>query len=168
MADIAEASLTGSERGAVERLISTLRAELGDELIAVWLFGSRARGEPRRAESDIDLVVVTRRGERGQRLLGRIAVDAELAADEGGIDLMPHAVDPEHLEDRRQIRSFFMQELDRDKVVLYEKTRARAPRSSWPRLASAWQRRATPSPLVIRRRGSRRPTTRCSTRRARR
>ncbi|MGH2988561.1 MAG: nucleotidyltransferase domain-containing protein [Solirubrobacterales bacterium] len=47
MATLTEASLTDVERRTLGRLVELLKAELGTELRAVWLFGSRARGEPR-------------------------------------------------------------------------------------------------------------------------
>lgn len=77
MASLADASLTAEERRVVERLVELLREEFGPDLHAVWLYGSRARGEP------------------------------------------PYVFDPEWVTARRAIDSFFMREVDRDKVVLF-------------------------------------------------
>ena len=55
--------LSEAERSSLERFAATLVDELGDELEALWLFGSSARGDrwpdglPMR--SDLDLHVVT-------------------------------------------------------------------------------------------------------------
>jgi len=58
MASIAaSAALTVPEHRALDRLVASLERELGDHLHAVWLYGSRARGEWRE-ESDIDVLVI--------------------------------------------------------------------------------------------------------------
>lgn len=118
MQEIAEATLSAREREAVEFFVESLRRELGDELIAVWLYGSRARGETPHPESDIDLMVITRGGNRDLRRVTRIATRVELSVP-GRVDLAAHVWDPKHLEQRRSIESFFVQEVDRDKIVLY-------------------------------------------------
>lgn len=46
MSKLAEASLSNGERALLERFADELQARLGSDLHAVWLFGSRARGEP--------------------------------------------------------------------------------------------------------------------------
>jgi predicted nucleotidyltransferase len=61
MQDLARTSLTLVERRAVERFVELLQADYGAGLRSVWLYGSRARGEPRRVESDVDLLVVADR-----------------------------------------------------------------------------------------------------------
>lgn len=81
MPSLAAASLHARERRVLERFVELLRSELGDNLEAVWLFGSRARGEPLRDDSDVDLLVITRDGRakdlaRVTRILSR-AADAE-------------------------------------------------------------------------------------------
>ena len=59
-----EAQLTETERRVVKHLLALLEQELGDQLLAVWLYGSRARGEADLEEthhdrrSDVDLMVV--------------------------------------------------------------------------------------------------------------
>jgi len=56
--------LSGLERDCLERYVVLLSARLADELEAIWLFGSAARGDAwwpaMRIRSDIDVVVVTR------------------------------------------------------------------------------------------------------------
>ena len=49
------AALNGREWSMVERIVARLREELGAELLAVWLYGSRARGEADPNETDPDL-----------------------------------------------------------------------------------------------------------------
>ena len=47
-------------RALADRAVAEYRMAIGDDLVAVALFGSVARGQPR-ADSDLDLYVVTRR-----------------------------------------------------------------------------------------------------------
>jgi hypothetical protein len=47
-------------RALADRVVAEYRSALGDDLVAIALFGSVARGQPR-PDSDLDLYVVTRR-----------------------------------------------------------------------------------------------------------
>ncbi|MGO9321451.1 MAG: nucleotidyltransferase domain-containing protein [Solirubrobacteraceae bacterium] len=58
MTALAETSLSADERALVEQFVEELRARLDGRLHAVWLFGSRARGERPSAESDVDVLVL--------------------------------------------------------------------------------------------------------------
>jgi predicted nucleotidyltransferase len=117
---LAPASLTHAERRVVERLVDLLRDELGGDLHAIWLFGSRARGEAPHAESDIDLMLIAD-GSSWQTGLTAIELAHEIAPAEGVSPVWySFAVrTPEWLRGRREIRSFFIAEVDRDKIVLY-------------------------------------------------
>jgi uncharacterized protein len=109
--------LSDEERAVLERWIERLRGELDVE--AVWLFGSRARGDAGEA-SDIDLLVLTRGEPEHDRERAWALVD-EVARERGADPAVyvPHTWDRAWLENRREIGSFFTQELDRDKVVLF-------------------------------------------------
>ena len=115
------ASLTQVERRVVERLVELLRDELGSDLHAIWLYGSRARGETPHAESDVDLMVIA---DGGDRRYGMKSIELlNEVADAEGVSPAWYSVflgDPEWLQGRREIRSFFIQEVDRDKIALYE------------------------------------------------
>jgi predicted nucleotidyltransferase len=123
---LADAALTDRERRVLTRFLARLREELGDDLRAVWLYGSRARGDAVLEESDpdrksdVDLLVIA---EGGHERHGRRALDlAFAAAEREGDSPVWYSVivfDPERLRDRRAIRAFFIQEVDRDKVVLH-------------------------------------------------
>lgn len=118
MAVLVDAALDRREHELLDRLVSTLRREYGGDLDAVWLYGSRARGERTDDESDIDLLVVTR-SERSDK-----ALIPALWRVLDGLGNPPIIVDPRQrsrawVEDRRAIDSFFLRELDRDKIVLY-------------------------------------------------
>jgi predicted nucleotidyltransferase len=119
---LADASMTENERRVVERLIELMRERFGRRLRSVWLYGSRARGEPPHAESDIDLLAIADAGEEDDVLAAFRLVDQ--AVEELRLPypiLSVKVYDPEWLEGRRRIGSFFIGEVDRDKIVLYEK-----------------------------------------------
>ena len=121
MTALAETSLSNDERSLVERFVVQLRARLDEHLHAVWLFGSRARGEQPSAESDVDVLVLMDDASWDGRMLVRTMLDD--AARELNLDALTwsfsiHVHTPEWLSQRREIQSFFIAEVDRDKVVL--------------------------------------------------
>ncbi len=112
------AQLSVSERRTVERFASRLDDVLGDDLRALWLYGSRARGTAH-PESDIDLLVIAEGGRDSHgRTVGDIGEQAALAEGESPFNFSVHVHDPGWLQERREIESFFIQEVDRDKIVL--------------------------------------------------
>jgi predicted nucleotidyltransferase len=119
------AALNDRERRVIERLLPALRAELGEDLLAVWLFGSRARGEADPTEtdpdrrSDIDLMVIAEGGKARHREKVHELVYG-ISVQEGDTPAWYSVIveDPGWLRGRRQIRSFFVGEIDRDKIVL--------------------------------------------------
>jgi predicted nucleotidyltransferase len=121
MASTVPARLSEGERKLLERYANTLAAELGESLRAVWLFGSRARGEETDAESDVDVLVLVDDDswdskERIRRLLHDVA--NQLALDDVAWSFSVHIHTPDWLRQRREIRSFVIDEVDRDKVVV--------------------------------------------------
>ena len=126
MSSLAATSLSSDERALLERFAGLLQARLGQGLHAVWLFGSRARGEtPAHEDSDVDvLVLVDDDSWEGKRLVHRAFDDAaqELGLVRVGIGFSVHIHNPEWLRGRRAIRSFFIAEVDRDKVVVASAT----------------------------------------------
>ncbi|HEX6456691.1 MAG TPA: nucleotidyltransferase domain-containing protein [Solirubrobacterales bacterium] len=112
------AQLTEGERRTIERFVSRLGTELGDDLRGLWLYGSRARGTAH-PESDVDLLVIAEGGrDRYGRIAGDLSEAAALAEGESPFNYSVHVHDPEWLKERREIESFFIQEVDRDKIVL--------------------------------------------------
>jgi predicted nucleotidyltransferase len=116
---LAVAALSSVERRTVERFVTALESELGEDLRAVWLYGSRARGEPAHPDSDVDLLVIAEGGhKRHSRKAMDLSAQAAYAEDESPFTFSVHVHDPEWLRDRREIDSFFIAEVDRDKLVL--------------------------------------------------
>jgi predicted nucleotidyltransferase len=116
---LAGAVLSDAERRTVQRFVPMLRAELGDDLRAVWLYGSRARGERPHPESDVDLMVIAAGDcERNRDAALGLSAQAAEAEGESPFTYSVHTYTPEWLRGRREIESFFIQEVDRDKIVL--------------------------------------------------
>jgi predicted nucleotidyltransferase len=121
MTTLAQTSLADDERVLIERFVEDLHERLGERLHAVWLFGSRARGERPRPESDVDILVLVDDATWDGRMMVRAMLDE--AARELQLDALPwsfsiHVHTPAWLKERREIGSFFAAELDHDKVVL--------------------------------------------------
>jgi predicted nucleotidyltransferase len=121
MTTLAQTSLRADERALIERFVEKLRGCLEDELHGVWLFGSRARGEQPSEDSDVDVLVLVDDASWDGRMLVRKTLDA--SARELGLQALPwsfsvHVHTPAWLAERREIKSFFIAELDRDKVLL--------------------------------------------------
>jgi predicted nucleotidyltransferase len=70
-------SLSPTERRVLEQFVRLLEAELGADLRALWLYGSRARGEQPGPDSDVDLLVIsTRRGSQDDLRVVELLMDA--------------------------------------------------------------------------------------------
>ena len=113
--------LSEGERVLLDRYSEELTASLGSGLWAVWLFGSRARGEDTGEYSDVDLLVLVDddawdRKVEIRTLLHRTA--REVGLEDAAWSFSVHVHTPEWLRERREIRSFFINEVDRDKVVI--------------------------------------------------
>ncbi len=118
MATLAETSLTEPERQAVDEFVRALERGLGPGLRSVWLYGSAARGAERGEDSDVDLMVITADDPPDDLLIHQLSTRVSIAGG-GVVSLAPQAWSERRLHERREIGSFFAQELDRDKVVLH-------------------------------------------------
>lgn len=101
----------------IARLVPALEAGL--DAHAVWLYGSRARGETPGPDSDVDLLIIAPGGSwenltHAYHLLHQIADDERVNPMRFALQVF----DEDWLAGRRAIDSFFMQEVDRDKIVL--------------------------------------------------
>jgi len=124
---LAPAALNETERRALARIVAQLEEELGEDLLAVWLYGSRARGEADPSEtdpdrrSDIDMIAILDPGRDVgpfHRGFTSKLIDAVVAEGDSPPYYSLQMIDADYLRDRRRIRSFFFQEVDRDKIVL--------------------------------------------------
>jgi predicted nucleotidyltransferase len=125
---LGEAALARSERRVIERLLGRMQQKLGEDLRAVWLYGSRARGEadPNETDpdrrSDVDLLGIVDPSsdarEAGWWALPMVEEEADAVGD-SPVYYSLRIFDTNWLRERRAIHSFFVQEVDRDKIVLY-------------------------------------------------
>jgi predicted nucleotidyltransferase len=118
---LADAALTGQERALLERFSDTLAERLGPALHAVWLFGSRARGEAPGPDSDIDVLVLADDATWDGKLAVHFVLEdaaRQLGLEDLAWSFSLHVDTPAWLAYRRAINSFFIAEVDRDKVVI--------------------------------------------------
>jgi type I restriction enzyme, R subunit len=116
---LADTSLTEVERATVARFVERVHESLGDELGAIWLYGSKARGDATE-ESDVDLMVLACGGrERHREVVASIARELEKLDGDERIVLSAAVQDRDWLAERREIEDFFVRDLDRDKIVLF-------------------------------------------------
>lgn len=120
MTTLAAAALDPAERRTLDRLVESLQGEFGDKLDAVWLYGSRARGD-RHEESDVDLLVFISDPDTNRQRVWDLMFDAAKAEGARGPYFIIHVHDLEWLAERREVEDFFIQEVDRDKIVLFGK-----------------------------------------------
>jgi len=125
---LSTAALNETERRAVARIVAELEGELEDDLLAVWLYGSRARGEAdpdeshydRRSDIDIIVIVASRRDAAATGWELRPRWEALVAAEgDSPVFYSLRFYDAEFLRERRAIRDFFFQEVDRDSLILH-------------------------------------------------
>ncbi len=103
----------------MQRFVALMDEALGEDLRALWLYGSRARGETPHPDSDVDLLVISAGDrDRDHRLAMDLSEEVALAENESPFTYSVHLYGPEWLRERREIESFFLQEVDRDKIVL--------------------------------------------------
>ncbi|MGA7704762.1 MAG: nucleotidyltransferase domain-containing protein [Solirubrobacteraceae bacterium] len=120
MVSLAGTSLNPQERALLGRFADDLRAQDENPLRAVWLFGSRARGEVPSEDSDVDVLVLV--DDDSWDAKSRIHDTLQTSARALGLQPLTwsfsvHIHTPQWLERRREIRSFFVAEVDRDKVA---------------------------------------------------
>lgn len=122
MPTLADAALTDDERVLLEHFARELDSRFGGAMHAVWLFGSRARGEASHGEdSDIDVLVLAEDATWDGKLGVREALEdtaRELGLEALAWSFSVHVNTPAWLAERRTLRSFFLAEVDRDKVVI--------------------------------------------------
>lgn len=104
----------------LEHFAGELRSQSANPLHAVWLFGSRARGENPSEDSDVDVLVLV----QDDSWEAKEHIHDILQATARGLSLQSltwsfsiHIHTPRWLAQRREIRSFFIAEVDRDKVA---------------------------------------------------
>ena len=119
---LSKATLEPAERRTVARFIELVEERLGERLISAWLYGSRARGEQPHDESDVDVMLVTGAGRADRDLVYELLFEAAEVEGTNPASYSVQVVDPEWVEDRRRGESFFIREVDHDKLILAGKS----------------------------------------------
>lgn len=103
------------EQAALSECVSRLRQALGKQLIGVWLFGSKARGDfgP---DSDIDLLIVI--PELDWFLWDEIRLTAARVSLEYDVLLNTHILDQSRWRAQMHYRDTLWREVQRDGVSL--------------------------------------------------
>lgn len=120
MGALDDTSLRPLERQVVERLGESLRLHFGERFVGLWLYGSSARGEQRGEHSDVDLMVIVDgdAGYRDQKAAHELAWDLAMELDAQPFAFSVRVRDRGWLDGRRAIDAFFIQEIDRDRIVV--------------------------------------------------
>lgn len=109
--------LQSNEREAVVEVAEALSQSLGDNLITLYLFGSKARGDSR-PESDIDLLIIVRQLDADSRWLVRAtAADCSLQHD---VLFNTHIYEKERWDYLAHYQDTLWRELQRDGVPLHD------------------------------------------------
>jgi predicted nucleotidyltransferase len=123
MNQLSQARLSVDERALLERFALELHSQQNGTSHAVWLFGSRARKEETDESSDVDVLVLAEDASWENKM--RIHAALRTAARALGLETLTwsfsiHVNTPTWLEQRRRVHSFFIAEVDRDKIPLSE------------------------------------------------
>jgi predicted nucleotidyltransferase len=109
-------TLTKREKEALRAFIEGVRQSLGENLVKVILFGSKARGESKRG-SDIDLlVIVQKRNIPTEKKVIEQVVETELHYNIYRLSPMIYSV--EDYEERRKMEAPFISEIETSGVTL--------------------------------------------------
>jgi predicted nucleotidyltransferase len=107
--------LSAHESAAASEYVSHLHHDLGHELIGLWLFGSRARGESS-PDSDIDLLVVLTTVQPEVRWhIWELGSDISLEYD---VLLNVHIIDAIRWDQEHRYRGTLWREIERDGILL--------------------------------------------------
>ena len=107
--------LTQPEEEGLARFKSALQSLLGDNLLSLHLFGSRARGEGTE-ESDLDVLVLVKKKDRA---LCRRIVEESLEVDlKYGTNLAPTILTAEEYRQNREYGTPFYRNVEREGVPL--------------------------------------------------
>lgn len=108
-------SLTEREERAVRAFVERLSGRLGDRLVALVLFGSKARGTAR-ADSDVDLLAIVT-DHQAVDVVYDVVTDILLEDD---LYLSVKVFEEEEFERLRHPPSVFVQEVQHDGVPLWK------------------------------------------------
>lgn len=107
--------LNQKESKVIESFVKDLRTNLGDQIVSIRLFGSKARNDFDK-ESDIDvLVLIKKKNERIRKKVAEILTDYLLQYD---LPLSPVLYDLYEYRKNKEIGSFFFKEVEKEGILL--------------------------------------------------
>jgi len=109
------AGLTEREDAAVRDLVNRLRRRLGERLVEIRLYGSKARRSDS-PESDVDLAVILKRRTVGIRT--QVFEEVSNVILEHDVLLDVHLLDARDVDEMRAMGTGYAKRLDRDGVPL--------------------------------------------------
>lgn len=109
------AALKKKDLAAVEEFCAAVKTALGNELVDLRLFGSKARGTAK-GSSDIDVAVVVR--QRNSRVWDKVIDAAFYANLKWGVYISPRVIGRRVLRDPKWRVTGFVQNLKRDGIPL--------------------------------------------------
>ena len=109
------AILTNREREALKTFVEGVRQSLGENLVRIILFGSKARGKSKRG-SDIDLLVIVR--ERNIESSHGVYKAASRADLHWEVNISPKIYSLDEYQQRQEIGALFIKEVEKNGVLL--------------------------------------------------
>jgi predicted nucleotidyltransferase len=108
-------TLTQSENNLLSEFKNTLRDRFPQEILGIWLFGSRARGQST-PESDFDVLITTRSGD--YHLADEIIKIATNLMLKYNLYISPKVISQDHYEELERAGSDFLYFFKMDRVPL--------------------------------------------------
>ena len=106
--------LNKTEKNVVTSFVKELKKKVGDDIIAIRLFGSKVRGDFEK-DSDIDIFILVKSKEETRDRISDIAADYVY---EYNVPLAPVVYSVFEYEKNRDLGSFFFEQVEREGVPL--------------------------------------------------
>lgn len=107
--------LNKNERKVIESFVNELKEKLGDEILSIRLFGSKARGDFQE-ESDIDIFILVK--EKKGKLRDKISDIAAEYFFEYNVPLAPVVYSLFEYEQNKKLSSFFFEQVEKQGISL--------------------------------------------------
>ncbi len=114
--------LAENERRALDTFVARLQTEHADQIVRVVLFGSKARGDFG-AESDLDVFVLTLSDD--WRLHDQVITLSSPISIQYSTLISPKVIGPSLYRKMRGLRSFFLENVRKEGVILWTNQPAR-------------------------------------------